>query len=175
MSQVELHYNDLEKTIIKELDKLCEEGLYKRGILATAKENHVTARRMRFIPDGLTLYAWTDARSQKVKQIKSNPNVAVVVGFIQIEGQATLGGHPLKPENRDYIEALKRKLPVQYEKTEKPTFESTQGIEVIKVTPVRISMPSMGNTFSKDILDVKKQKAWRITGSNWPEAPTYKE
>ena len=175
MSQIVLSYDDLERTIINEFDKLCEDGLYKRGILATAKGNHITARRMRLIPDGSTLYAWTDARSQKIEQIKSNPNVAVVIGFIQIEGQAILGGHPLKPENRDYIEALKRKLPVQYEKTEKPTFESTQGIEVIKVTPERISMPSVGKTFSKDILDVKKRKAWRITGRDWSEAPIYKE
>lgn len=175
MNQIDLKYQDLEKTIKNEFDKLCSEGLYKRGILATTKDNHVTARRMRLIPDGLTLYAWTDSRSMKIEQIKSNPNVAVVTGFIQIEGKATLQGHPLKPENRDYIEAYKRKLPESYEKVEKPTFETVKHIEVIKITPNRISMPSMADTFSKDVLDVEKGKAYRFTGIDWTEAPKYKE
>ena len=102
MNQVDLSYKELETTIKNEFDKLCTEGLYKRGILATTKDNRVTARRMRLIPDGLTLYAYTDSRSNKIDQIKSNPNVAVVAGFIQIEGKATLHGHPLQPENREY-------------------------------------------------------------------------
>ena len=175
MSQIELSYDELESTIINELDKLCEDGLYKRGILSTSKDNHVTARRMRFIPNGLTLYAWTDTRSRKVEQIKSNSNVAVVVGFIQIEGQATLHGHPLKPENSDYIDAYKRKLPVSYEKVEKPTFEQTEKIEVIKISPSKISMPTFSNTFSLDVLDIQKKKAWRTSGGDWAEAPAYRE
>ena len=175
MSQIVLSYDDLERTIINEFDKLCENGLYKRGILATAKGNHITARRMRLIPDRLTLYAWTDSRSTKIEQIKSNPNVAVVVGFIQIEGKASLCGHPLLPENRDYIEAYKRKLPESFMKVEKPTFESVNHIEVIKITPSRISMPSMADTFSKDFLDVDKGKAYRFTGVDWTQAPAYKE
>lgn len=39
MSQIDLQYQDLEKTIKDEFDKLCSEGLYKRGILATTKNN----------------------------------------------------------------------------------------------------------------------------------------
>ena len=175
MNQVELDYKELENTIKSEFEKLCTEGLYKRGILATAKDNFVTARRMRLIPDGLTLYAWTDTRSLKIEQIKSNPNVAVVVGFIQVEGKATLCGHPLQPENSGYIEAYKRKLPESFEKVEKPTFESTEHIEVIKITPRRISMPSMADTFAKDVLDVERRKAYRFTGVDWTEAPAYKK
>ena len=174
MSQIDLHYQDLEKTIIDEFDKLCSEGLYKRGILATTKNNYVTARRMRLIPDGLTLYAWTDSRSMKIDQIKSNPYVAVVAGFIQVEGKAALCGHPLKQENIAYIEAYRRKLPESYEKVEKPTFESIKHIELIKINPVRISLPSMADTFSKDVLDVEKGKAYRFTGIDWTEAPAYK-
>jgi general stress protein 26 len=174
MNQIGLEYQNLEKTIKNEFNKLCSEGLYKRGIIATSKDNHVTARRMRLIPDGLTLYAWTDSRSMKIDQIRSNPNVAVVAGFIQVEGKATLCGHPLRPENRDYIEAYKRKLPDWYEKVEKSTFESVDHIELIKINPSKISMPSMADTFSKDILDVEKGIAYRITGVDWTEAPAYK-
>ena len=175
MSQKEVNYQELETNIKKEFEKLCSEGLYKRGIIATSKDNHVTARRMRLIPDGLTLYAWTDARSMKIDQIRSNPKVAVVAGFIQVEGKATLCGHPLKPENKAYIEAYKRKLPESYEKVEKPTFESVDHLELIKIEPMRISMPAMADVFSKDVLDVAKGKAYRFTGRDWTEAPAYKE
>ena len=174
MSQIDLEYNELEKTIKNEFDKLCSDGLYKRGILATSENNQVTARRMRFIPDGLNLYAWTDSRSMKIRQIRSNPNVAIVAGFIQVEGKATLCGHPLKPENKAYIEAYRRKLPESFEKVEKPTFESVDLIELIKINPVKISMPSMAETFSKDVLDVAKGKAYRFSGVDWTEAPAYK-
>jgi general stress protein 26 len=175
MTQQELDYKELEKRVLDEYDKLCTEGIYKRGVLATSQNNHITARRMRLIPDGITLYGWTDSRSKKVDQIKVNPHVAVVIGFIQIEGIATLHGHPLKLENVDYIEAYKRKLPSQYENVEKPAFESITNIEVIKIVPTRISMPSQSNTFTNDVLDVKRGKAYRFTGIDWTEAPAYKE
>ena len=175
MSQIEIDYQELTEKIKNEFNKLCTEGLYKRGILATSKDNHVTARRMRLIPDDLNLHVWTDSRSMKIDQIRSNPKVAVVAGFIQVEGKATLCGHPLKPENQAYIEAYKRKLPESYEKVEKPTFESVDHIELIKIDPVRISMPSMADVFSKDVLDVAKGKAYKFTGIDWTEAPAYKE
>lgn len=191
MSQAELPYDELEKAMVNELDKLCSEGLYKRGILATSQGTQVTARRMRLIPEGLTLYGWTDSRSMKIDQIKSNPNVAVVAGFIQVEGKATLCGHPLKPENKAYIEAYRRKLPESYEKVEKPTFESVDHIELIKIEPIRISMPSFVETFSKDVLDVDKgkaystftvkildvgkKKAFKIYGRDWAESSAYRE
>jgi len=175
MSQLDLSYEDLEKAMINELDKLCDEGLYKRGILATSKGDHVTARRMRFIPHGLTLYAWTDTRTKKIEQIKANPNIAVVAGFIQIEGKALLMGHPLNEENTEYIKAYKRKLPDIYENVEKSTFENSSEIELIKIVPRKISMPSLENTFSMDILDINKKEAFRLVGSDWVEAPAYRE
>jgi hypothetical protein len=174
MNQTDLDYQEIKEKIKDEFNKLCTEGLYKRGILATSKDNHVTARRMRLIPDGLTLYAWTDSRSMKIDQIRSNPIVAVVAGFIQVEGKASLCGHPLKPENKAYIEAYRRKLPESYEKV-KPTFESVDHIELIKIDPVRISLPSMADVFSKDVLDVSKGKAYKFTGIDWTEAPAYKD
>ena len=96
-------------------------------------------------------------------------------GFSQIEGHATLHGHPLKPENSDYIDAYKRKLPVSYEKVEKPTFEQTEKIEVIKISPSKISIPTFSNTFSLDVLDIQKNIAWRTSGGDWAEAPAYRE
>ena len=74
-----------------------------------------------------------------------------------------------------YIEAYRRKLPEVFENVERTTFESTQGIEVINVSPRRISMPSFSEEFSIDILDVQLGKAWRISGRDWTEAQTYRE
>jgi len=174
MSQIDLDSKELETKVKNEFNKLCSEGIYRRGILATSKDNHVTARRMRLIPDGLTLYAYTDSRSLKIDQIKSNPYVAVVAGFIQIEAIAELCGHPLKPENNAYIEAYVRKLPEWYEKHEKPAFESVDHLELIKIIPIKVSLPSAVDSLTKEILDVEKGTAYKISGVDWTQASAYK-
>ena len=84
-------------------------------------------------------------------------------------------GHPLKKGNEEYIMALKRKLPTQYEKVERPTFESLTDIVLIKITPNRISMPSQKDTFTMNLLDVDSKKAFRLTGKDWVKGPSYKE
>ena len=88
-------YEKMEQEMIKELAKLGSAGISQRGVLSTSENNHVTSRRMRFIPDGLKLYGWTTKHTRKHKQILANPNVAVVVGFIQIDGVASLKKHPM--------------------------------------------------------------------------------
>ena len=95
MRQIEISYEELEQEFIKEFTKLGSVGLYQRGILATSNNDVVTARRMRMIPDGLTIYCWTTRYTRKHKQIIANPNVSLVVGFVQIDGIARalfLGG-----------------------------------------------------------------------------------
>ena len=61
MSQVEISYEELEQEFIEALADLGSEDLgSERGILATSKDDHVTARRMRLLSNGLTLYGWTN-------------------------------------------------------------------------------------------------------------------
>jgi nitroimidazol reductase NimA-like FMN-containing flavoprotein (pyridoxamine 5'-phosphate oxidase superfamily) len=63
--------------------------------LATCAENRVTIRPMSHINDGLTVYFQTGEFYLKTQQIEANPYVAFDVGTYQIEGNATILGHPM--------------------------------------------------------------------------------
>ena len=184
MKQIELPYEELKQDFIKELAKLGSEGLYQRGILATSEGDYVTARRMRFVSNGLTVYCYTDRETRKYKQIRANPNVAIVAGFVQIEGVASLKGHPLnKPE---FLNVYKETQPNNYE-----TWRAGQNVHherdlvLIEVVPKRIAWsryadPESGVERGLYILNVAKGEAHRIIDiismqSDPREAPAYLE
>lgn len=180
MRQVEISYDDLEKEMVTELKKLGSEGLYKRGILATSLNDKVTARRMRFIPDGLKLYCWTARLSRKYKQINTNPNVAVVAGFIQIEGTATTKGHPM--DEPKFLELYRKQLPMEYENSIKDWRDFDQ--VVIEITPNRLAVykfpgdESGVTEYGLDILNVSNRTAHRMIGikheyEDYRDAPAY--
>lgn len=180
MRQVKIPYENLEQEIINELKKLGSEGLYKRGILATSSNDFVTARRMRFIPDGLKLYCWTAQLSRKHKQIMTNPNVAVVAGFIQIEGTASVKGHPL--DEPEFLTHYKKQLPDEYENSIKDWYDFDQLL--IEVEPKRMAVykfpdKETGMTeYGLDILNISKGTAHRMLGikheyEDYRDAPAY--
>ena len=182
MKQVEMSYEELEKQMIEELSKLGTEGLYQRGILATSVNDYVTARRMRIIPDGLTLYGVTDRGLRKAQQIMANPNVAVVVGFVQIEGTASLKGHPF--DESEYIKAYKKTIPETYEQWRAGSNVTRErDMVVIEIVPKRISLwryadPSSGIERGLYILNVEKRQAHKTTdaisiNSDPNDAPAY--
>lgn len=63
--------------------------------LATCAGSRVTIRPMSHIRRGHDIYFQTGARSLKLLQIAENPNVAVLCGTFEIEGEATAQGRPL--------------------------------------------------------------------------------
>jgi general stress protein 26 len=184
MRQVEIPYEELKQEFIKELSKLGSEGLYQRGILATSKGDHVTARRMRLISDGLTIYCYADLGTRKCKQIMANPNVAVVAGFVQIEGVASLKGHPF--DEPEFIRAYKESQPEFYEKwSARQPPKHKRNLVVIEVVPKRIALskyadPASGIEEGLYVLNVEKGKAHRIVDfmsleSGPLDAPAYRE
>jgi len=78
-------------------------------IFATCADNRVTIRPMSHVNDGITVYFQTGENYLKTRQIKANPNVALYVGTYEIEGKATVIGHPLDEANQFFIEKLKTK------------------------------------------------------------------
>ena len=126
-------------------------------------DNYVTARRQRFVADGLSLYCWT-YRTRKYEQILKNPKVAVVVGFVQVEGTAVIRGHPLDKENERVIQVLKESQPGFYE-SYRHAFENRDEMYLIEVVPERITLPSDGIAF----LNVKSRTAHRVDGAHWTD------
>ena len=94
----------------------------------------------------------------------ANPNVAVVAGFVQYEGVASVKGHPLDEENADFIKAFKENEPEKYER-EKSIFKNPNlDLVVIKVEPKRIALrkladPASGIEGGIYILNVTKGEA----------------
>jgi len=184
LKQVEISYDELEQDFINEFKKLGSKGIYQRGVLATSVHDNVTARRMRFIADGIKIYCYTDRGLRKVNQIIANPNVAVVVGFIQIEGVASLKGHPF--DETEFLKLYEETQPVNYKvwrSGKRVTRE--RDMVLIEIAPKRIAMgryadPKSGTEAGIYILNVEKRQAYRIEDevslhSEPTNAPAYNE
>jgi general stress protein 26 len=79
--------------------------------LATSADNRVTIRPMSHVNDGLTVYFQTGEHYLKSRQIRVNPNVAMAVGNLEIEGTAEIIGHPMNEANRIFIDLYSNKHP----------------------------------------------------------------
>jgi len=182
MSQVEISYEKLEQEFLKEFANLGSEGLgSERGIVATSKDDYVTARRMRLLSDGLTLYGWTGRYTRKAEQIMANPKVSVVVEYIQIDGSASLKGHPT--DEPDFLELIRKKLPHRYENMVKGWSARSDRV-VLEIIPKRISLlkyadPASGIEQGIYVLNIVKREAHRIDynslRADHSAAPAYRE
>jgi general stress protein 26 len=183
LKDIDYPYNKLKAEFIEDFKKLGSEGLYERAVLSTSKDDIVTARRMRFVPDGLTLYCYTDQHTRKQEQIEANPNVAVVVGYTQIEGTAKIMGNPLEEQNADFIRAFKENN-LEFAQNYMKHFERPdRSIQLIKIEPKRIALfkygdPEAGIERGLYVLDVPNKKAHRFLGfydikKDHKDAPAY--
>ena len=177
MSQIELSYEDAKQEMIREIQK------HQFGVLATSEGEFVTAREIRCVPNGLTIHCFTNRNSRKYKQIMANPNVAIAYGNhwipcrgLQIEGVASLKGHPLDEENAVFIKAYQETQPDAYERSSQRHFVRTRpDIRVIEVVPRKITLCVQGDTASESytvILDTVKEEANRVMTY---KAPAYNE
>lgn len=160
MSQIEMSYEDLKMEMIKEIEK---QDLI---VLATSEGESVTARTVMCVNDGLTIYCGTKKNSRKYKQLTVNPNVALASRSLQIEGVATLGGHPLEEGNSGYLEAFKKQQPIVYENQSKRGNFENPYMRVIEITPKRIAMYVQGATAPESylaILEPMNKKAYKLT------------
>lgn len=80
-------------------------GKAKKMVLSTSLNDIVTSRTMSIVILNRKLYFQTDNTFRKYNQLKSNPQVALCVDNIQIEGQCTEIGIP--SDNDDFCNAYK--------------------------------------------------------------------
>lgn len=165
MKQVELPYEELEQEFLKKLANLGSEDFgSERGVVATSKDDHVTARRMRLLSDGLTIYGWTLRSHRKVEQILANPNVSVVVEYMQIDGIGSVKGHPT--DEPKFLELIRKKLPHRYDNMVK-RWKTLSDRVVIEIMPKRIALskyadPAAGIEQGVYVLNVDERKAYRF-------------
>lgn len=77
---------------------LSDFGKGRKMVLSTAENNKVSSRMMSVVQINGIFYFQTDLTLNKYRQILSNPNVALCIDNIQIEGLCEENGHPLQNE-----------------------------------------------------------------------------
>ena len=179
MSQNEISYEDTKQRMIVEIRK------HQRGYLATSVGDSVTVRRMGLITDGSTIWCLTDVETRKYNQIKENPKVAIAAGHdLQLEGVASLKGHPYDEENAVMIKAYQVTQPELYERSSRPRrILHRPGTRVIEVVPTRIALNVWTPNFDLEpnfhpymlILNTENGKAFKIVGTEGYKATVYKE
>jgi len=146
---MELNFEELSAEIEKKLRKA------RSMSLATRAGEGVAARTVCCQNDGMTAFFITHKDSDKVKQMRDNPNVALVIDNMRITAEAELFGHPQgKPE---YMRINKKKFPI-YAKI----YKSTSDDLLILFHPVKIKIYKYVGQPCEDVLDVKKAKAYRV-------------
>lgn len=75
---------------------LLDFGKGRKMVLSTSESNRVSSRMMSIVQIDGTFYFQTDLTFKKYHQILSNPNVALCIDNIQIEGVCEERGHPLQ-------------------------------------------------------------------------------
>jgi len=166
MSPTNLEYEELKLAIIEQLGKTLV------GALATAEGNFVTARQVMLIPDGLTINFMTTTFTRKYKQILVNPNVAIAVGNIQIEGVASIKGRTSDEENVGFLEAFERLSPETYKNYRDWCLDPETTMHLIQVTPKRIALFTGLPDSHLDVLNLDNKTAVRYYGSE-SYAPNY--
>lgn len=132
-------------------------GKKKIMVLATSYGESVTARNMSCIILGKKIYFQTDSAFQKIKQITGNPNVALCVDNIQIEGIAKIRKHPFDEENKEFISVFKEAYIGSYE-----CYSHMKNEVVIEIEPTFITLWKYeGSQPYRDFLDIKGNKAYR--------------
>jgi general stress protein 26 len=148
---MEINFNLLEKEIFSLL------GDKKIMILATSWEDKVTARSMSCVIINRKIYCQTDKTFFKCSQIAKNPNVALCIDNIQIEGFAKIKQHPFAEENKDFIDIFKEKYKGSYE-----NYSHMNNEVVVEIEPTFITLWKYENAQPfRDFLDIKKNKAYR--------------
>jgi general stress protein 26 len=180
MPQKEISYEETKQKIIGALHK------HSIGVLASSNGGVVTSREMRLIYDGIIIYCYTTIDSRKFRQITINPNVAISVSLIQIEGVASILGHPAKPENAKFFKLYKEQQPQAFEFSYNEYLADGKNAEVrlISIMPRRIALylsgePAISAGYTSvgclDILNTEKQQAYRVGVYEYKDSPAYYE
>ncbi|MCF0148939.1 MAG: pyridoxamine 5'-phosphate oxidase family protein [Clostridium sp.] len=73
-------------------------GSSKKMVLSTLQNNRVSSRMMSIVLINGVFYFQTDKKLRKYEQIKNNPNVALCIDNVQVEGICLELGHPSSNE-----------------------------------------------------------------------------
>jgi uncharacterized pyridoxamine 5'-phosphate oxidase family protein len=147
---MELNYNVAMEEIFNQL------GSKKIMVLATSFEDRVTARNMSCIMMNQKVYFQTDRNFLKSLQMIENPNVALCVDNIQMEGVAKIIGNA--DDAPEFCELYKKSFRASYD-----AYTHLINQIIIEVEPTFITLWKYadGHMPFRDFVDCRQNKAYR--------------
>lgn len=147
------------------LQEKCVKYLNDRKFIsaATGFQNQVRVRVVDYVNDGIRLgfITWDD--TIKMEHLKQNPSISLCVDSIQMEGKATILGHPTATGNESLMDLYKERHPSPYK-----NFVSLTNTRLIVVEPtLLILMKYENNHLYLDHLNVASKTADRKELSPW--------
>lgn len=119
-----MNFENYEKEFFDRLGESCY------MVLATSFEDRPMASMMTCLVFDGAIWMQTDKKFPKYGQIQNNPKVALCKNATQIEGKASLCGHPLEKQNEKFAMLMKKYHPESYE-----MYSRVDSEVVIKVIP----------------------------------------
>lgn len=148
-----------------QLQEICVNYLNERKFIsvATSYRDRVRARVVDYVNDGLRIAFLTWQGTVKMEHLKQNPRIALCVDSLQVEGRASVMGHPSVAENRRFMDIYKERHPSPFR-----NFIDQPDILLISVEPeLMILMKYERRHLYLDHLDILKQEASRDVLSPW--------
>jgi len=177
MSDSEL---DSEEAIIKmreepDFEKIRSEILTlfseNRGmILATSLNDRVTARHISFVNEDLDIYFTSWEHNKKIIQMKGNPNVALNLNNVQIEGKAEVFTCVFEEKYKDIQDLFRSKFGSMW----LDRFSHIKELILVKVIPEKIvKFETIHKRFQLQNIDCKNKKVYqmRLEDKNHPKYP----
>ena len=153
----ELDFEKLKDRCLKILDK------NKYISVATAIDNQVRVRVVDYANVELSIGFVTWENTVKMEHIKKNPFVSLCIDNLQIQGTATVSGHPQLNENKTFWEKYLERNPNPYK-----NFAIMNNVSTIIAQPtLMILMTYSDKHLYSDHLDLVQNTAFRKVLSPW--------
>jgi general stress protein 26 len=128
-------------------------------VLATSVDNRVTARTVSFANKELDIYFLSWEHNKKIMHLKSNPNIALCLKNLQIEGIAEVLGNAFEEKFNDIADLFRIKFsPRWYD-----TFSHIKEMVLVKIIPKKITkFENINRRFHLQNVDLENEKVYQM-------------
>jgi general stress protein 26 len=151
--RVEPDFQRIKSDIITLLDT------HREIVLATSVNDRVTARVVSYANDGLVIYFLSWEHNKKIKQLTSNPNIALCLKNLEIEGTAELLGNAYNEEYNEIGDLFRNKFSPRWF----DTFALIKEMVLVKITPKKITkFENIHKRFHLQNVNLENEKVYQM-------------
>ncbi|MCG3253975.1 MAG: pyridoxamine 5'-phosphate oxidase family protein [Candidatus Heimdallarchaeota archaeon] len=142
----------------------------KGMILGTSLNDRVTARHISFVNVDFDIYFTSWEHNKKIIQMKGNPNIALCLNNVQIEGKAEFLGWAFDKKYNEIGDLFRAKFSsIWFDR-----FSHIKEMMLIKIAPVSVvKFENIYRRFQLQNIDIKNKKVYqmRLEDKNHPKYP----